>query len=264
MLCVDHIDHASVEEHAQLRQIRSVGDQRVARQAALELQIREEVEHVVLEGPRRSAGDGRHAVIFAPAAPRPAAATRRASGDRVLRRGRPVLAQVLAQLGRQGGQQLELGRGEHAAQTEIGRGAGQDARAMSVAIPEGARVIFGRPELLTDRTNSYCPGCGHGVVHRLIAEVLGELGFASFIKTSGSRGLHAFVPSATAAPTNTYAAILKDAQGFDILAGRGASLSATSASTDTSPGYASTASSILGVFTAILNYPFITPDVATS
>jgi 2-oxoglutarate ferredoxin oxidoreductase subunit beta len=47
---------------------------------------------------------------------------------------------------------------------------------MSVAIPEGARVIFGRPELLIDRTNSYCPGCGHGVVHRLVAEVLGELG----------------------------------------------------------------------------------------
>ena len=47
---------------------------------------------------------------------------------------------------------------------------------MSVAIPEGARVVFGRPELLVDRTNSYCPGCGHGVVHRLIAEVLGDLG----------------------------------------------------------------------------------------
>ena len=46
---------------------------------------------------------------------------------------------------------------------------------MSVAIPEGARVVFSRPELLVDRTNSYCPGCGHGVVHRLIAEVLGDL-----------------------------------------------------------------------------------------
>lgn len=39
---------------------------------------------------------------------------------------------------------------------------------------------------------------------------------------------------------------------------------ATSASTATSPGYASTASSILGVFTAILNYPYIMPDIATS
>jgi len=39
-----------------------------------------------------------------------------------------------------------------------------------------ARVIFERPELLADRSTHYCPGCGHGVVHRLIAEVLGELG----------------------------------------------------------------------------------------
>lgn len=46
---------------------------------------------------------------------------------------------------------------------------------MSVVVPEGARVVFGRPDLLADRTTHYCPGCGHGVVHRLIAEVLGEL-----------------------------------------------------------------------------------------
>lgn len=39
---------------------------------------------------------------------------------------------------------------------------------------------------------------------------------------------------------------------------------ATSASSATSPGYASTASSILGVFTAILNYPYVMPDIATS
>jgi len=38
------------------------------------------------------------------------------------------------------------------------------------------RVVFERPELLADRTTTYCPGCGHGVVHRLVAEVLGELG----------------------------------------------------------------------------------------
>jgi 2-oxoglutarate/2-oxoacid ferredoxin oxidoreductase subunit beta len=45
--------------------------------------------------------------------------------------------------------------------------------------PAGARVIFERPELLADRSTHYCPGCGHGVVHRLIAEVLGELGLGS-------------------------------------------------------------------------------------
>ena len=38
------------------------------------------------------------------------------------------------------------------------------------------RVVYERPALLTDRSTSYCPGCGHGVIHRLIAEVLGELG----------------------------------------------------------------------------------------
>jgi 2-oxoglutarate ferredoxin oxidoreductase subunit beta len=43
------------------------------------------------------------------------------------------------------------------------------------AAPE-ARVIATRPALLEDRTTHYCPGCGHGIVHRLVAEVLEELG----------------------------------------------------------------------------------------
>ena len=43
---------------------------------------------------------------------------------------------------------------------------------------EAPRVIAGRPTLLVDRSTHYCPGCGHGVVHRLIAELLGELGLA--------------------------------------------------------------------------------------
>jgi 2-oxoglutarate ferredoxin oxidoreductase subunit beta len=38
------------------------------------------------------------------------------------------------------------------------------------------RLVYERPELLVDCSTSYCPGCGHGVIHRLIAEVLGELG----------------------------------------------------------------------------------------
>jgi 2-oxoglutarate/2-oxoacid ferredoxin oxidoreductase subunit beta len=33
-----------------------------------------------------------------------------------------------------------------------------------------------RPESLTELQNTYCPGCGHGVAHRLVAEVLDELG----------------------------------------------------------------------------------------
>jgi 2-oxoglutarate ferredoxin oxidoreductase subunit beta len=38
-----------------------------------------------------------------------------------------------------------------------------------------SRTIHERPGLLIDRSTHYCPGCGHGIVHRLLAEVLGEL-----------------------------------------------------------------------------------------
>ncbi len=41
--------------------------------------------------------------------------------------------------------------------------------------PAPRRVIYERPPLLDERSTHYCPGCGHGVVHRLLAEVLGEL-----------------------------------------------------------------------------------------
>jgi len=33
-----------------------------------------------------------------------------------------------------------------------------------------------RPESLTDARTHYCPGCGHGIVHKLIAEVIDRLG----------------------------------------------------------------------------------------
>lgn len=35
---------------------------------------------------------------------------------------------------------------------------------------------FCKTESLTDATTHYCPGCGHGITHRLVAEVLDELG----------------------------------------------------------------------------------------
>jgi len=38
------------------------------------------------------------------------------------------------------------------------------------------RVLYRRPQALTDTPTHYCPGCGHGLVHKLIAEVLDELG----------------------------------------------------------------------------------------
>lgn len=38
------------------------------------------------------------------------------------------------------------------------------------------KVVFDRSEGLTDAETHYCPGCTHGIIHRLVAEVMVELG----------------------------------------------------------------------------------------
>jgi 2-oxoglutarate ferredoxin oxidoreductase subunit beta len=38
------------------------------------------------------------------------------------------------------------------------------------------KVVYSRPESLDDRVTHYCPGCTHGIAHRLVAEVLDEMG----------------------------------------------------------------------------------------
>ena len=37
-------------------------------------------------------------------------------------------------------------------------------------------LIYKRPESMADAVTHYCPGCTHGIAHRLIAEVLDEMG----------------------------------------------------------------------------------------
>ncbi|MBR5742893.1 MAG: 2-oxoglutarate oxidoreductase, partial [Clostridia bacterium] len=37
-------------------------------------------------------------------------------------------------------------------------------------------TVFERPKALSDVLMHYCPGCTHGIAHRLVAEVLDELG----------------------------------------------------------------------------------------
>jgi 2-oxoglutarate ferredoxin oxidoreductase subunit beta len=37
-------------------------------------------------------------------------------------------------------------------------------------------IVFKKTNVLTDNILHYCPGCGHGVAHRLIAEVIDEMG----------------------------------------------------------------------------------------
>ena len=36
-------------------------------------------------------------------------------------------------------------------------------------------VVFEKPKALTDAVLHYCPGCPHGIIHRLVAEAIDEL-----------------------------------------------------------------------------------------
>jgi 2-oxoglutarate/2-oxoacid ferredoxin oxidoreductase subunit beta len=44
-----------------------------------------------------------------------------------------------------------------------------------MATKVNSQVVYQRPESLTDTPTHYCPGCTHGVAHRLVAEVLDEM-----------------------------------------------------------------------------------------
>ena len=37
-------------------------------------------------------------------------------------------------------------------------------------------IVFQKPHALTDLPTHYCPGCTHGIIHKLVAEVIDELG----------------------------------------------------------------------------------------
>jgi len=45
---------------------------------------------------------------------------------------------------------------------------------MEQILPE--EIVYQRPESLVEVSTHYCPGCTHGVAHRLIAEVIDEMG----------------------------------------------------------------------------------------
>jgi 2-oxoglutarate ferredoxin oxidoreductase subunit beta len=37
-------------------------------------------------------------------------------------------------------------------------------------------IVFQKPKALLDVPFTYCPGCTHGIIHRLVAETIDELG----------------------------------------------------------------------------------------
>ncbi|MDR0553651.1 MAG: 2-oxoglutarate oxidoreductase [Treponema sp.] len=38
------------------------------------------------------------------------------------------------------------------------------------------KLLYGRPKSLRDTPTKYCGGCGHGVIHRIITEIIDEMG----------------------------------------------------------------------------------------
>ena len=45
---------------------------------------------------------------------------------------------------------------------------------LDIVKPEN--LVYKKSKVLTDAVMHYCPGCGHGTAHRIIAEVIEELG----------------------------------------------------------------------------------------
>lgn len=54
---------------------------------------------------------------------------------------------------------------------------------MATTVMTPGNLVYSRPEAFTETSTHYCPGCTHGVAHRLIAEVLDEMHLAE--KTIG-------------------------------------------------------------------------------
>ncbi len=45
-----------------------------------------------------------------------------------------------------------------------------------MTLPTPTQVVYQRPAALAEFPTHYCPGCTHGIAHRLIAEVIDEMG----------------------------------------------------------------------------------------
>lgn len=46
---------------------------------------------------------------------------------------------------------------------------------MSTTANELMEVVYEKPQTLTEMPTHYCPGCGHGVIHRVLMETIAEL-----------------------------------------------------------------------------------------
>ena len=52
----------------------------------------------------------------------------------------------------------------------------EDEENLGIKVDESYDQVYCRPDTLTDVPFHYCPGCGHSVVHKVLMEVIDELG----------------------------------------------------------------------------------------
>ncbi|MDK2921651.1 MAG: 2-oxoglutarate/2-oxoacid ferredoxin oxidoreductase subunit beta [Desulfonauticus sp.] len=55
------------------------------------------------------------------------------------------------------------------------------------------KIMFPKPQVLADRPTHYCPGCHHGLAHKLVAQVLEELKLPEKTICVGSIGCSVFI-----------------------------------------------------------------------
>ncbi len=54
-------------------------------------------------------------------------------------------------------------------------------------------IVYGRPRLLTDAHMHYCPGCSHATIHKIVADVLGEMGLGDNVIGVSPVGCSVFI-----------------------------------------------------------------------
>lgn len=63
---------------------------------------------------------------------------------------------------------------------------------MSLALDDHTKIVYQYPEGLTETRMRYCPGCTHGIAHRLVGEILEELGVVEQTVAIASVGCSVF------------------------------------------------------------------------
>ncbi|MDR3073610.1 MAG: 2-oxoglutarate oxidoreductase [Deltaproteobacteria bacterium] len=71
--------------------------------------------------------------------------------------------------------------------------AGPEAGCIDLSPRPGETLVAGKPASLIDRPTHYCPGCHHGVAHRLVAELIDEMGLRDKAVCVSSIGCSVFI-----------------------------------------------------------------------